>query len=54
MNLKDKSLVYFDQVYSSPAALRKGKQKVTLRIQGPNSWAGGVFGLRLVKVAENS
>jgi hypothetical protein len=45
--------VYFDQVYPLPAALTKGKQKVTLRIQGANTWVGGVFGARVMKAAEN-
>jgi uncharacterized protein len=45
--------IYFDQVYPLPAALTKGKQKVTLKIQGTNTWVGGVFGVRVMKVAEN-
>jgi DUF1680 family protein len=44
--------VYFDQVYPLPAALTKGKQKVTLRIQGATTWVGGVFGARVMKAAE--
>ncbi len=44
---------YFDQVYPLPVALTKGKQKVTLRVQGSNSWVGGVFGVRVMKTAEN-
>jgi len=45
--------VYFDQSYPLPAALTKGKQKVTLRLQGSNTWVGGVFGVRLMKAAAN-
>jgi hypothetical protein len=45
--------VYFDQVYPLPEALIHGKQKVTLRIQGGSTWAGGVFGVRVMKAAEN-
>jgi len=45
--------VYFDHVYPLPATLTKGKQKVTLRIQGSNTWAGGVFGVRVMKAAES-
>jgi DUF1680 family protein len=45
--------VYFDQVYPLPAALTKGKEKVTLRIQGDKTWVGGVFGVRVMKAAEN-
>jgi hypothetical protein len=45
--------VYFEQVYPLPAALTKGKQKVTLRIQGANTWVGGVFGVRVMKAADN-
>ena len=44
---------YFDQVYPLPVALTKGKQKVTLRFQGSNTWVGGVFGVRVMKTAEN-
>jgi hypothetical protein len=43
--------VFFDQVYSLPAALTKGKQKVTLKLQASNTWAGGVFGVRVLKAA---
>ncbi|MGA2177364.1 MAG: beta-L-arabinofuranosidase domain-containing protein [Verrucomicrobiota bacterium] len=45
--------VYFDQVYPLPAALTKGKAKVTLRIQGGSTWVGGVFGVRVMKAAAN-
>jgi DUF1680 family protein len=45
--------IYFDQVYPLPAALTKGKEKVTLRIQGAGTWVGGVFGVRVMKAAEN-
>ncbi|HEV7924156.1 MAG TPA: hypothetical protein VGR14_02300, partial [Verrucomicrobiae bacterium] len=45
--------VYFDQSYPLPAALTKGKQKVTLRLQGSNTWVGGVFGVRVMKAAAN-
>jgi DUF1680 family protein len=45
--------VYFDQVYPLPTALTKGKQKVTLRVQGSNTWVGGVFGVHVMKAAEN-
>jgi uncharacterized protein len=43
--------VYFDQVYPLPAALIKGKQKVTLKLQGASTWVGGVFGVRVMKAA---
>jgi hypothetical protein len=45
--------VYFDQVYPLPAALTKGKHTVTLRIQGANTWVGGVFGVRVMKAAQD-
>jgi hypothetical protein len=45
--------VYFDQVYPLPAALTKGKHTLTLRIQGANTWVGGVFGVRVMKAAQN-
>jgi hypothetical protein len=45
--------VYFDQIYPLPTTLTKGKQKLTVKIQGGHTWAGGVFGARVVKAAEN-
>jgi hypothetical protein len=33
--------------------LTKGKQKVTLKIEGATTWVGGVFGVRVMKAAEN-
>jgi uncharacterized protein len=45
--------VYFDQVYPLPEELTKGKQKVTLKIEGTSTWVGGVFGVRVMKAAEN-
>jgi hypothetical protein len=45
--------VYFDQAYPLPAALTRGKHAVTVRVQGSNTWAGGVFGVRMMKAAQN-
>jgi hypothetical protein len=45
--------VYFDKVYPLPLELTKGKEKMTLRIQGSNTWVGGVFGVRVMKPAAN-
>ncbi len=45
--------VYFDKVYPLPAEVTKGKQKVTLRVQGASTWVGGVFGVRVMKTSEN-
>ncbi len=45
--------VYFDQAYPLPAELTKGKEKITVRIQSSNTWAGGVFGVRVMKAAQN-
>jgi uncharacterized protein len=45
--------VFFDQEYPLPIALTKGKNKVTLRVQGSNTWAGGVFGARVLKAAQS-
>ncbi len=42
---------YFDQVYPLPPALTKGKHAVTLRVQGSNTWVGGVFGVRVMTAA---
>ncbi|MGA2749470.1 MAG: beta-L-arabinofuranosidase domain-containing protein [Verrucomicrobiota bacterium] len=43
---------YFDQVYALPVELTKDKQKVTVKIQGSNTWVGGVFGVRVMKPAQ--
>ena len=41
---------FFDETYSIPADLTKGKTHVTIRFQGlPGKIAGGVFGLRVLK-----
>jgi DUF1680 family protein len=45
--------VFFDQVYPLPPALTKGKQQLTLRIQGGDTWVGGVFGARLLKAPQS-
>ena len=43
-----------DQSYAIPAALTQGKEHLTIRFQAqPGNFAGGVFGLRLLRV-ENS
>jgi uncharacterized protein len=46
--------VYFDEVYPLPSALTSGKRKVNLRIQGSNTWVGGVFGVRIMKAASKT
>ncbi|HEY3853210.1 MAG TPA: beta-L-arabinofuranosidase domain-containing protein [Verrucomicrobiae bacterium] len=45
--------IYFDQAYPLPADLTKGKRSVTVKIQASNTWAGGVFGARILKAAQN-
>lgn len=41
---------FFDEVYPIPAELLKGKKSVTVRFQAqPGCWAGGVFGVRIMK-----
>jgi uncharacterized protein len=40
---------FFDEVYPLPADLIKDKHSVTLRVQGSNTWVGGVFGVRVMK-----
>ena len=41
---------HYDQSYAIPAALTQGKSQVTIRFQAhPRNFAGGVFGLRLLK-----
>ena len=45
--------VYFDEAYPLPLELTRGKEKVTVKIQGSaDTWAGGVFGVRVLKPAE--
>jgi hypothetical protein len=42
--------VYFDQSYPLTPEITRGKQKVTVKIQGSaDTWAGGVFGVRILK-----
>jgi hypothetical protein len=41
---------FYDGVYAIPAEMIKGKEKVVVRFQAhPNAWAGGVFGVRVMK-----
>ncbi len=41
---------FYDEVYPVPERLTRGKSKITVRFQAqPNKWAGGVFGVRLLK-----
>lgn len=41
---------FFDVPYALPADLTRGKNTVTVRFQGhPGNFAGGVFGLRMIK-----
>lgn len=41
---------FFDVTYPLPSELTQGKRKVTIRIQAqPGKWAGGVFGVRMLK-----
>ena len=41
---------FFDVTYPLPGELTQGKRKVTIRIQAqPGKWAGGVFGVRMLK-----
>ena len=43
---------FFDVSYPVPVELTRGKGKVTVRFQAkPGKWAGGLFGVRMVKVA---
>ncbi len=41
---------FFDVVYPIPPELTRGKSKVTVRFQAhPGKWAGGVFGVRMLR-----
>jgi DUF1680 family protein len=41
---------FYDEVYALPASMTKGKEGVTVKFQAhPGAWAGGVFGLRVLK-----
>lgn len=43
---------FYDEVYALPADMIKGKQSITVRFQAqPNLWAGGVFGVRVMRAA---
>ncbi|MFH0990616.1 MAG: beta-L-arabinofuranosidase domain-containing protein [bacterium] len=44
---------YFDQAYPIPEAVTKGKEKLTIKFQAlPGKYAGGVFGIRIVKTKQ--
>jgi hypothetical protein len=44
---------FFDETYRLPADLLKGKRTVTVKFQAhPGSYAGGVFGARVLKAGE--
>jgi hypothetical protein len=44
---------FHDQVYPLPAALLKGKQRITVKFQAqPGATAGGVFGVRVMRAKE--
>ncbi len=45
--------VYFDQAYPLPPDLTRGKHTVTVKVQASNTWAGGVFGVRMMKAEKN-
>jgi DUF1680 family protein len=41
---------FYEETYQLPASLTRGKQTVTVRFEAhPGAWAGGVFGLRVLK-----
>jgi DUF1680 family protein len=41
---------FYDEIYKIPADMVKGKNKITVKFQGhENNYAGGVFGLKVVK-----
>jgi len=43
---------FYDEVYSIGQPLTKGKDKVTVKFQAhPGAWAGGIFGLKVLKKA---
>jgi hypothetical protein len=43
---------FYDEITPLPETMTKGKQSVTIRFQAqPGNWAGGVFGLRIMKQA---
>jgi uncharacterized protein len=46
----NKPEVFFDQSYTLPAELIKGKKTITVKLQAhPGKWAGGLYGARVVK-----
>ena len=41
---------FYDEITPLPESMTKGKQSVTIRLQAhPSNWAGGVFGVRIIK-----
>jgi len=41
---------FYDQVYPIPASVTQGKNNLTIKFQAhPDAWAGGIFGLRILK-----
>jgi len=41
---------FYDEAYAIPESLTEGKDKVTIKFQAhPGAWAGGIFGLRILK-----
>jgi hypothetical protein len=43
---------FYDERYAIPPALTRGKSKIAVRFQAhPGAWAGGVFGVRLLRSA---
>jgi len=42
---------FFDAAYEIPASLTRGKEKLTIRFQAhADNWAGGLFGIRMLRV----
>jgi hypothetical protein len=42
---------FYDEVYPIPGSLTQGKEKITVKFQAhPSAWAGGIFGVRILKV----
>lgn len=43
---------FYDEIYAIPTDLARGKERTTIKFQAhPGAWAGGVFGVRVLKAA---
>jgi uncharacterized protein len=47
---RNRPATFFEEITPLPEAMTRGKQSVTIRFQAhPGNWAGGVFGVRIMR-----